>query len=141
MSANIHFFLEDIHYRIRRIRALQKWIQTSIEQEQLVAGNINIILCSDDYLHQKNVQYLNHDSLTDIITFDYSEESAVHGDLFISLDRVKDNSVDRKLRLDEELHRVIIHGVLHLCGYMDKSLKDSDIMTNKEDFYLSLRPF
>lgn len=140
-SFRINFFQEDVNFRLRDIRAIRNWIIASIKSEKRVSGEINIILCSDEYLHKMNVEHLNHDTYTDIITFDYTEGKTINGDLFISLDRVKDNAMNLRTGVKNELHRVMIHGVLHLCGYKDKSLKDSALMREKEDFYLSLRPF
>lgn len=140
-SSSINFHLEELNYRIRNIRLLKLWIAQSISKEARDLGQLNIVLCTDDYLHKMNVEHLDHDTLTDIITFNYNEDSTISGDLFISLDRVKDNALELSENLTDELHRVMIHGVLHLCGYKDKSLKDSELMREKEDFYLSLRPF
>ncbi len=140
-GSSINFHLEELNYRIRNIRLLKLWISQSVSKEARDLGNLNIVLCTDDYLHKMNVEHLDHDTLTDIITFNYNEDSTINGDLFISLDRVRDNAQELSENLTDELHRVMIHGVLHLCGYKDKSLKDSELMREKEDFYLSLRPF
>ena len=140
-NTSIHFFQEDTLYRLENKRNIRSWINDSVRAESFVPGDLNIILCSDEFLYQMNVSHLQHDTYTDIITFDYSESPRVNGDLFISIDRVRENAKELKLPIAEELHRVIIHGVLHLCGYKDKSLKDSQLMRQKEDLYLSLRPF
>ncbi len=137
---NISFFLEDVHYRIRQKNRLRFWIEETISSEQKTAGAINVILCSDDYLYKMNVEYLQHETLTDIITFDYTEGDLVSGDLFISLERVKENAADIGVKISDELNRVIIHGVLHLCGYGDKTPDEKTIMRSREDFYLSQRP-
>lgn len=136
----ISFFNEDMNYRLKQKKLLRSWIFSTIKSENRQPGEINVILCSDDYLHKMNVEYLKHDTLTDIITFDYSEIDKVSGDLFISLGRVRDNAAKYAIKTADELHRVIIHGILHLCGYNDKSSLEKTKMTAKEDSYLSLRP-
>ena len=139
-KAEINFFLEEINYLIRQKNALRKWIAEAIRSEAKFPGAISVILCSDEYLHRLNVKYLQHDTLTDIITFDYSEANQVSGDLFISIDRIRDNASNSAVKISDELHRVIIHGILHLCGYGDKSPEEKNIMTAKENQYLSSRP-
>ncbi len=139
-TTEVNFFLEEVSYGIRQKKALKSWIIRTIISEYRTPGNINIILCSDAYLHKLNVEFLDHDTLTDIITFDYCEDNIVSGDLFISLDRIRDNAEESSTRIFEELHRVIIHGVLHLCGYGDKTPEEKEKMTAKEDLYLFVRP-
>ncbi|WP_020571632.1 rRNA maturation RNase YbeY [Neolewinella persica] len=117
-----------------------KWIESVIVERGGQAGAINYIFCGDDYLLQMNVEYLNHDTLTDIITFPYEHFPLVSGDLFISTERVTDNATDRAINYSEELHRVIIHGVLHLCGQGDKTEQEAEEMRQLEDWALSLRP-
>jgi len=112
------------------------WIAESIKSEEHSLEEINYIFCDDDYLHKLNVEFLNHDTLTDIISFDYSVGNIIQGDIFISVERVKENASDFEVPFLEELHRVIIHGVLHYCGYKDKTPKDSLLMREKENFYL-----
>jgi len=109
------------------------WITAVITSEAYDEGEINYIFCDDAYLHQINLEYLNHDTLTDIISFDYTEGSLVSGDIFISIERVKENASDFKVSFDDELLRVMAHGVLHYCGYKDKSTSDEQIMRSKED--------
>jgi probable rRNA maturation factor len=109
------------------------WISRIILSENKKEGDINYIFCDDDYLVQINQQYLNHDTLTDIISFDYSVGNELHGDIFISVERVQDNAVDYKVTFTEELQRVLAHGVLHYCGYKDKTDQDETIMRNKEN--------
>lgn len=109
-----------------------------VTQENKVLGDINIICCSDDYLLEMNRSHLNHDYYTDIITFDYCEDSNVSGDLFISVDRIRENAALNNVLWVNEFARVCAHGVLHLCGYGDKTKKDQTIMRSKEDFYLPL---
>ena len=114
------------------------WIISTIHQEGKSVTEISYIFCSDAYLHQMNLEYLNHDTYTDIITFDYTENSVVSGDIFISVDRVKENAKKFNTTFKNELSRVIIHGVLHLVGYKDKSTEQKQVMRSKEDFYLTL---
>jgi len=121
-----------------KIRQLKLFIKSLIEAEGFLPGDIAIVLCSDDYLLKVNQDFLNHDYFTDIITFDYCEDGIVNGDLLISLDRVSENSELEKTTVKDELHRVIFHGVLHLCGYKDKTKKDIELMRFKESYYLNL---
>ncbi len=116
-----------------------KWIFDTIREEKHNLGEINYIFCSDEYLHKINVEFLNHDTLTDIISFDYTVGKEVHGDIYISVDRVKDNASDFNTDFDNELARVMIHGILHYCGYKDKTDEDAQIMRSKEDYYLNKR--
>ena len=116
----------------------QKWISSVISDEGFKEGEINYIFCDDDYLHKINVEFLNHDTLTDIISFDYTVGKIVQGDIFISTERVTDNSKDFNTSFDDELHRVIVHGILHFCGYKDKSEEEARLMRSKEDNYLSM---
>jgi rRNA maturation RNase YbeY len=141
MSQNkISFFVEEITFRIRNKKLLRNWLSNSIASENKRVGELNIILCHDDYLYKMNLEYLNHDTLTDIITFDYSETNTISGELFISITRVKVNAKIYSKTIVDELHRVIIHGILHLCGFGDKTIPEKEIMTTKENFYLSQRP-
>ena len=140
-KSNIKFFNEEINYRIRNKNLIRQWIEESVKKENKITGNINIILCKDEYLHKMNIDYLNHDTFTDIITFDYSEGEIISGDLFISLDRVRENAKRFTGKIADELHRVIIHGVLHLCGYKDKEREEREEMRRKEDHYLNGRPY
>ena len=118
---------------------ISEWISYTISEENCKEGEINYIFCSDDYLLQLNVDFLDHDTLTDIISFDYSVGKELHGDIYISVDRVKENALDFKVSFDDEISRVMIHGVLHYCGYKDKSEADKKEMRSKEDYYLSKR--
>ena len=112
------------------------WLTDVIKSEEKVCGDVAIVFCADDYLLEMNRQFLDHDYYTDIITFDYCEENIVSGDLFISIDRVKDNAQVLGEIYESELKRVCVHGVLHLCGYKDKTLKDEKKMRELENFYL-----
>lgn len=114
------------------------WIETIIESENKILGEISYIFCDDDYLHTINMQYLNHDTLTDIISFDYTEGDVISGDIFVSIERVIDNANDFNVPFEEELKRVLAHGVLHYCGYKDKSNSDALIMRTKEEEKIKL---
>lgn len=137
----IEFFNQDCDLKLPNKENLTKWIEATIIKEGKGADTISIIFCSDAYLLDVNKKYLNHDYYTDIITFDYSddipEEGIISGDLFISIDTVARNAFTYRVRFAEELQRVIIHGVLHLLGYKDKTVADSLEMRAKEDCYLA----
>lgn len=120
---------------------LQQWLQSVCNNEGTEIGTLTYIFCSDEYLLDINKQYLNHDYFTDVITFDYSEDTTISGDVFISVDRVTDNAQSTDNQFIDELHRVMVHGLLHLIGYNDKSQEEKIQMTASEDFYLSLRSF
>jgi probable rRNA maturation factor len=138
---NIHFFTEDIDYKIKQKTPLKKWLKDAIQSHHFQLEELNFILCSDSYLHQMNVKYLEHDTLTDVITFDNSETpQIIEGDIFISLERVKENAENLKVTTENELHRVMIHGTLHLLGFKDKTQQDQDIMRKMEDFWLAKLP-
>ena len=109
------------------------WLSKVISSEIKNEGEINYIFCDDDYLLEINQQYLDHDTLTDIISFDYSIGNELHGDIFISIERVRDNAQDFNVSFDEELKRVMVHGILHYCGYKDKSEADEKLMREKEE--------
>lgn len=111
----------------------EDWISRIIESEGFDEGEINYIFCDDEYLHKINVEYLDHDTLTDIISFDYTVGNLIQGDIFVSIERVRDNATDFNVSFDEELLRVLAHGVLHYCGYKDKSDADQALMRSKEE--------
>ena len=113
--------------------AFESWISRVILSEEKKEGEINFIFCDDEYLHKLNVEYLEHDTLTDVISFDYSIGNEIHGDVYISTERVADNAMDFKVTFEEEIKRVIIHGILHYCGYKDKSDTDEALMRSKEE--------
>lgn len=119
-------------------RPLKFALKSLITSEGFELGEIAVVLCSDNYLLKVNQDFLNHDYYTDIITFDYCEDGVINGDLIISLDRVRENSILENSSFEEELNRVVFHGVLHLCGYKDKSKKDIEMMRFKESHYLDL---
>ena len=114
------------------------WIETIVESEKKTLGEISYIFCDDEYLHTINMQYLNHDTLTDIISFDYTEGDIISGDIFVSIERVVDNAKDYNVPFDEELKRVLAHGILHYCGYEDKSDEDALLMRTKEEEKIKL---
>lgn len=117
----------------------ESWLSRVSAHESKELGDINLIFCSDDYLLEMNQQHLSHDYFTDIITFDYSFEDLVAGDLFISVDRIRENATNLSVSFEDELHRVCCHGVLHLCGYGDKTEEDEIVMRSKEDAALAMR--
>jgi len=136
----VNFFEEDISYKLKNKSQVRRWITETILTEGYRLKELNYIFCSDVYLLQINQQYLNHDTYTDIITFDNSEEErSIVGDIFISIDRIRENAAKFNVSETDELHRVIIHGALHLLGYGDKKPADKKMMTEKEDFYLGRR--
>lgn len=116
----------------------QMWIDTIIHSENKILGEINYIFCDDNYLFEINKTYLDHDTLTDIITFDYTEGNTLSSDIFISVERVADNANDFNVPFTTELLRVMAHGILHLCGYKDKTEADSQLMRTKEDEKIAL---
>jgi len=122
---------------ITEINQNKKWLNQVISNEAKREGDITYIFCDDDYLLEKNIRFLNHNTLTDVITFDYCEENSVSGDIFISIERVKENSEVFKVDFLTELNRVMVHGLLHLLGYKDKTEMESNLMRKKENYYLS----
>ena len=133
---SINFYFEDVEEFQLDLPKSEDWIKNSILNEGKQSGEISFVFCSDDYLLDINRQYLDHDYYTDIITFDYVEGNLISGDIFISIDRVKENADVFKVSFENELNRIIIHGVLHLLGYKDKDSKQKEVMTGKEDYYL-----
>lgn len=138
MDANI-FFHSECAFNLSNQKNRLNWIIESIEKEEKKAGEINFIFCSDEYLLEKNIQFLDHDTYTDIITFDYCVDDIINGDIFISVERINENANSFNVDFEDELDRVLIHGILHLIGYQDKSKEEAKTMREKEDFYLSLR--
>jgi rRNA maturation RNase YbeY len=136
----IRFFTEDVKFKLAHPVIDRRWINRAIKKEKVVLKEINYIFCSDKYLLSLNQDYLSHDTFTDIITFDYVEKKGeLRGEIYISTERVKENAKAFNVDFDMELHRVMIHGVLHLIGYKDKSPAQKKQMRLKEDAYLSLR--
>lgn len=136
----IHFFQEDITYNLKNKRALKQWIAAVLDQYGVKKFSIHYILCSDEYILKINRDFLQHDYYTDIITFNNStEEKKLESDIFISVDTIKDNSTRYRVTLEDELHRVMIHGVLHLLGYHDKTTRQKQQMRQLENQCLELR--
>jgi len=136
----ISFSTVDLKYNLQSKLKIKSWVKNILEKEGKTAGDITYIFCTDVYLLSMNEKYLKHDTLTDIITFDYSEKNNLSGDIFISIERVKENAGSFKTTFDLELGRVMAHGVLHLAGYKDKAPEDKIVMKSKEDFYLASFP-
>lgn len=128
----INFFSEDVEKPGLKFASIKKWIVSELKIENLEVGNINYVFCSDEYLLEMNRQHLGHDYYTDIITFDYREENIVSGEMYISIDRIKENSVLLGTG-ESEIYRVIIHGILHLCGFEDDTEDESLAMRERED--------
>ena len=124
-------------FKINNEARLTNWILTVIESEGFRLEEINYIFCDDDYLHKINVEFLNHDTLTDIISFDYTVGKILQGDIYISTERVKENAMDFNETFQQELYRVMVHGVLHYCGYKDKTNEEAEVMREKENHYLN----
>ncbi|MGI6292815.1 MAG: rRNA maturation RNase YbeY [Bacteroidales bacterium] len=137
MKSNISFINNDISFLLKQKKRLKEWIISVILEEEKTPGVISYIFCSDDFLVDINMKYLNSNYLTDIITFDYTEDTIISGDIMISIERVKDNAKTYKTTFHNELLRVIIHGILHLCGYKDKSSTEIKTMREKEDYYIN----
>lgn len=141
METLIQFFSEEVGFDLEKEAVISQWILDVINTESLKAGVINIIFCNDNYLLDLNQRFLERDTLTDVIAFDYREEGdGVSGDVFISIERVRENAASVEQSFDIEIKRVIIHGILHLCGYSDSNASEKSEMTSKEDKYLSLLP-
>ena len=131
-------FNYETEFTLENEEAISIWISSVIKSENKNEGEINYIFCDDDYLHKINVEHLGHDTLTDIISFDYTVGNEISGDIFVSVERVRDNAVDFNVSFEEELKRVLVHGVLHYCGYKDKSEADELLMRSKEDEKLAM---
>lgn len=130
-------FNYEINFGLDNEKVLSNWISEVIKSEGFVVGEIAYNFCSDDYLLQLNREFLRHDTLTDIISFDYGVGKQINGEIYISVERVRENSEKFEVNFSEELHRVMVHGVLHYCGYKDKSGTESRVMRDKENHYLS----
>lgn len=133
----IHYFFEDIQ-AIDRIEENSKWIEKIIISEKKKLGKLSFVFCSDAYLLKVNQDYLQHDYYTDIISFDYTKGRLISGDIFISLQRVKENSETLQTTFKKELQRVLAHGILHYCGYNDKTEEEKEMMRKKENQYINL---
>lgn len=134
----IHYFFENIE-EIQLPENTTEWVEQLIQTEGKKTGEINYIFCDDEYLLKINQDFLNHDYYTDIITFDYVKGKTISGDIFVSLTRISDNATTLSDNFEKELVRVLAHGVLHLCGYKDKSDDEAKKMREKEDFYIKMK--
>lgn len=136
--SKINFHIHDVKITLLKRQSLKKFLTDLFRQENIQLGEIDYVFCSDAYLLALNQQFLKHNYYTDILTFNLAQlDEPVIGEIYISIDRIKDNVEALSLDLNEELHRVIFHGALHLCGFLDKKASDREKMTKKEDFYLS----
>lgn len=130
-------FNYETNFELENEERLATWLTSVIIEEDFSEGEINYIFCDDDYLHKLNVEFLKHDTLTDIISFDYTLGKLINGDIYISVERVLDNAKDFEVDFKSELHRVMVHGILHYCGYKDKNKDDKTMMRAKENYYIS----
>lgn len=140
MDSRIFFDNHNQKLQLPEYESVRSWILLTAKLEGYLVGELGFVFCTDDYLNTINVEFLEHDSYTDIITFDYSTEELIAGEIYISTDRVIENAKLYQQNKNKEIHRIIIHGVLHLLGYKDKSQEEKGQMTSKEDYYLSLLP-
>ena len=129
----ITFSSEEVSFKLKDEPAIGEWLKKVIGREEKQLRSLNFIFCSDEYLHRINVEYLQHDTYTDVITFHYAESPFIEGDIFISIDRIKENAEKYKVPFLKELTRVMVHGVLHLCGYGDKTSDEKKKMREKEN--------
>jgi len=132
-------FHSELDFKLENQEDISNWISRVIDDFDKEEGELQYVFCDDEYLHKLNVEFLDHDTLTDIISFDYTMGELISGDIFISVERVKENAEELGVDFLEELHRVIIHGVLHYIGFKDKTEEEKKIMREKEDYCLSLR--
>ena len=138
MTESIQFFTENINYKLKNKTKLRKWIRTVVMMEQYEAKDLNFILCDDGLLFEMNSKYLKNNTLTDILTFTFSEEKRIiSGDIYISLPRIRENASKFKEIIEDELHRVMIHGILHLLGYEDHSKEEKIKMRQRENICLT----
>jgi len=135
----VSYYNEDIRFNLKDKRLNNRWLKMVVESEIKKLGPLSIIFCSDNYILDVNMKYLQHDYFTDIITFDYCEKNVVSGDLFISIDSVRENAVHYGTRFEDELDRVMVHGVLHLLGYDDHTGEDIAVMREKENYYVKMK--
>ena len=131
-------FNYETDFTIANEETISTWITKVLTAEGFNEGEINYVFCNDEYLHKLNVEFLDHDTLTDVISFDYTMGKLISGDIFISIDRVRDNAKYFKVDFINELYRVMVHGILHYCGYKDKSQEDAKTMRAKENHYIGL---
>lgn len=131
-------FNYETEFEISNESILENWVESIISSKDCETGELNFIFCDDDYLHKLNVEFLNHDTLTDVISFDNCLGKLISGDIFISVERVAENAKEYNVTFEDELHRVMIHGVLHFLGFKDKSEEDETVMRKEENHSLSL---
>lgn len=131
-------FNYEVDFQLHSEVQVNKWLSEVIKSERFKEGEINYVFCDDEYLLKLNVEFLKHDTLTDILSFDYSFGKELHGDIFISIERVKENAEDFNVGFETELKRVMVHGMLHYCGYKDKSEEEERVMREKENHYINL---
>lgn len=136
----ISFTTVEIRFNLRNKLKVRNWVKSILVSEGKKFSDISFVFCNDEYLGGLNIKYLEHDTLTDIITFDYSEKGVLSGDICISIERVKENAPLFKTTFDGETGRVMAHGILHLAGYKDKTTEDKKVMRQKEDYYLASYP-
>ncbi len=134
----VSYYFENTDFRLKNRIRIRNWLRFVAESEIFTLGDISVIFCSDNYILDINQRFLQHDYFTDIITFDYSENGRISGDLFISVDSVRENSIEYGTEFEDELHRVIVHGILHLIGYDDHTEEEIRTMRSKENYYLSV---
>lgn len=138
-SSKINYFSENINYSLSEEKRISEWLHLIAKSENFKISELNYIFCDDKFLYSLNVEYLNHDTFTDVISFDYSEGTGqIIGDIYISIERVFENAKTFNKTNDNELFRVMVHGLLHLLAYSDKTKSEKSVMTKKEDYYLSL---
>lgn len=135
------FFEEDRNYRLTQKSAVRDWLQQAVDDHNRGVREVNYIFCSDQHLHSINKRFLRHDTYTDIITFDYAENDDLRADVYISIDRARENAATYEVSVVDEVHRLLIHGLLHLLGYADKTSTEQERMRSQEEYYLSLRQF
>ena len=134
----VAFYFQDTDFKLKHKTRIKNWLKLVAESEIFVLSDISLRFCSDNYILHTNQRFLGHDYFTDIITFDYTEGDRISGDLFVSVDSVRENAAEYGTEFEDELHRVIVHGILHLIGYDDHTDEDVKVMRSKEDYYLSL---
>jgi len=132
-------FHSEVPFEITNADTAASWLSSIISQEDYNEGEVSIVFCDDEFLHKLNVEFLDHDTLTDVISFDYSMGKEIHGEIFISIERVQENAKEFDQSFEAELSRVMAHGILHYCGYKDKSTSEAATMRSKEEFYLQQR--
>ena len=140
-QSNFSFHAEDLDFELENQDDVRAWLEKCVLDEGLNPGEISYVFTGDESLLEMNQKYLNHDTYTDVIGFDYSEGKTISGDIYISIERVRDNALKYSVNSRDELHRVMIHGLLHFCGYSDDNPDDKAVMTGRENYCLSLRAF